>query len=69
MSLIKYILIILLLYTINSIRIEGRVQLEEPSAERIRKTTVSLIWGNQISYITNNGQFFFQRGKTRLLFD
>ena len=59
MSLIKYILILLLLYSINSIRIEGRVQLEEPSAERIRKTTVSLIWGNQISYITSNGQFFF----------
>ena len=59
MSFIKYILIFLYLYQINSIRIEGRVQLEEPSAERIKQTTVSLIWGNQISYITNSGQFYF----------
>ena len=54
-----YILIIFILYQITCIKIEGRLQLEEPSAERIRKTTVSLIWGDQISYITNNGQFFF----------
>ena len=62
MSFSKYITIIILLLNISqilNIRIEGRVQLEEPSAERIRKTTVSLIWGDQISYITSNGQFFF----------
>ena len=47
-----YILIIFILYQITCIKIEGRLQLEEPSAERIRKTTVSLIWGDQISYIT-----------------
>ena len=63
MSFIKYILLFLFVYQINSIRIEGRVQLEEPSSERIKKTTVSLIWGNQISYITNNGQFFFNVDK------
>ena len=59
MSLIKYLLFILIISQLNSIRIEGRVQLEEPSSERLKKLTVSLIWGNQISYITNNGQFFF----------
>ena len=64
MSYLKYIIILILsISQILTIRIEGRVQLEEPSAERIRKTTVSLIWGNQISYISNNGQFFFNVDK------
>ena len=64
MSYLNYIIILILsISQILTIKIEGRVQLEEPSAERIRKTTVSLIWGNQISYISNNGQFFFNVDK------
>ena len=59
MSFINKLLILIFICKIHSIRIEGRVQLEDPSSERIKRTTVSLIWGNQISYITNNGQFFF----------
>ena len=39
------------------------MQLEEPSAERIKKASASLIWGDQISYITNNDQFFFNVAK------
>ena len=64
MSLTKNILLILLLKISISIRIEGRVDLEEPSAERIRKTTVSLVWGDQISYITNSGHFYFNVDKS-----
>ena len=60
MPYIKYLLILSLLFgIITSIRIEGKVELEEPSAERLRKTTVSLVWGDQISYITSSGHFFF----------
>jgi hypothetical protein len=59
MSFTKIILLILLLHISISIRVEGRVDLEEPSAERLRKTTVSLIWGDQISYLTNSGHFYF----------
>ena len=60
MSDTKYLFILsLLLGIITSIRVEGKVELEEPSAERLRKTTVSLVWGDQISYITSSGHFFF----------
>ncbi len=59
MSFIKIIFLIFLFQISISIRVEGRVDLEEPSAERLRKTTVSLIWGDQISYITNSGHFYF----------
>ena len=60
MSPMKFISILLLLFEIAlTIRIEGRVDLEEPSSERLRKTTISLIWGNQMSYITNSGNFYF----------
>ena len=52
-------LLFLLFHMSLSIRVEGKVELEEPSAERLRKTTVSLIWGDQISYITNSGHFYF----------
>ena len=60
MSLLKHLLIQIILIGLSfSIRIEGKVDLEQPSAERLRKTTVSLVWGDQISYITNNGHFYF----------
>ena len=60
MSLMKHLLIQIILIGLSlSIRIEGKVDLEQPSAERLRKTTVSLVWGDQISYITNNGHFYF----------
>ena len=59
MSMIKYLLILNIIFEIITIRIEGKVELEEPSSERLRKTTVSLIWGDQISYLTNSGHFFF----------
>ena len=56
----KHLLIQIILIGLSlSIRIEGKVDLEQPSAERLRKTTVSLVWGDQISYITNNGHFYF----------
>ena len=56
----KYLLFLSLLFEIVvSIRVEGKVELEEPSAERLRKTTVSLIWGDQISYLTSSGHFYF----------
>ena len=64
MTLSKIFLLLILNFGIlNSIRIEGKVELEEPSSERIRKTTVSLIWGNQVSYITNSGHFYFNVDK------
>ena len=63
MSFIKIIFLILLFQISISIRVEGRVDLEEPSAERLRKTTVSLVWGDQISYITNSGHFYFNIDK------
>ena len=64
MTLSRIFLILILNFGIlNAIRIEGKVELEEPSSERIRKTTVSLIWGNQMSYITNSGHFYFNVDK------
>ena len=64
MSFTKLVLLLTLLFEIsNSIRLEGKVELEEPSAERIRKTTVSLIWGDQLSYITSSGHFYFNVDK------
>ncbi len=60
MSILKHLLIQIILFGLSlTIRVEGKVDLEEPSAERLRKTTVSLIWGDQISYITNSGHFYF----------
>lgn len=60
MSSTKNLLILILTFElVITIRIEGKVELEEPSAERIKKTTISLVWGDQISYITNSGHFFF----------
>ena len=58
-----FLLLILNFGILNAIRIEGKVELEEPSSERIRKTTVSLVWGNQVSYITNSGHFYFNVDK------
>ena len=52
MTFINILLLLIFISKIHNIRIEGRVQLEEPSSERIKRTTVSLIWGNQI-YIYN----------------
>lgn len=43
----------------SSIIIKGQLELEDPSSERINTVTVSLIWGNKISEITENGEFFF----------
>ena len=64
MTLSNIFLILILNFGIlNAIRIEGKVELEEPSSERIRKTTVSLVWGNQMSYITNSGHFYFNVDK------
>ena len=64
MTLSRIFLILILNFGIlNAIRIEGKVELEEPSSERIRKTTVSLVWGNQVSYITNSGHFYFNVDK------
>ena len=58
-SFLFLLLITILFNSINSIRIEGKVEVEEPTSERLKKITVSLIWGDQISYITNSGHFFF----------
>ena len=58
-----YVYFFLLFKLISSIRIEGKIELEEPSSERLRRITVSLIWGNQISYVTNSGHFYFNVDK------
>ena len=57
--LIKSLFFLLFSFASSSIVIKGKIDLENPTNERIISTTVSLLWGGQTTSITEEGEFTF----------